>query len=160
MSEATMKRCCFLLIVVTAVYGCGSADLSSPVPVYPVRGTVTYQGEPVVGADVTFINAESDYSAFGRTNDAGEYQLTSFSANDGAAEGRYAVTIAKIVAPTTSTVADVESEAYQPPGFNESTDPVPTKSSVPAKYQSQETSGLIAVVNAKDSNQINFDLTD
>ena len=155
-----MKQCCFLLIVLSAAWGCSSDDRPSPVPVYTVRGKVAFHGEPVVGADITFINTQDEYSAFGRTNDMGEYQLTTFSANDGAAEGRYAVTIAKIVPPTTSTVADTETEAYEPPGFNESTDPVPTRSSVPDKYRTQETSGLVAVVNANNPNQINFDLKD
>lgn len=147
------------LVVLTAL-GCGSGDEGPPVPVHPVTGTVTFQGQPVVGADITFYNEAEKRSAFGRTNDKGEYQLTTFSANDGAVAGKHVVTIAKYAAPAAaSEVAPVESEAYVPPTMNQSTDPPKADAGLPEKYASQETSGLIAVVNADAPNKIDFTLT-
>ena len=147
------------LICISSLVGCGSDGGEPPEKTYPVSGTITLNGKPIVGADVTFINDESDRSAFGRTNDQGEYQLTTFSSNDGAVEGKHAVTIVKFEAPPKqSKVADINSEAYVPPGFNESTDPVKPESSIPDKYASQETSGLIAVVNKEGENKIDFKL--
>src|SRR5690606_5861700 len=106
-----------------------------PVPVYPVSGKVTYQGQPVSGADITFHHESTDRSAFGRTNDEGEYKLTTFSSNDGAVEGKHGVTIVKFQAPVEAPpVADVESEAYEPPGEGMSTDPVKPKTDLPEKY--------------------------
>lgn len=148
------------LFCLFAVFGCGS-DPGPPVPVHPVTGKVTYKGEPVVGADITFMNAEANRSAFGRTNDRGEYQLTTFSANDGAVAGKHVVTITKIEsAPPTTEAAPIESEAYVPPGLGESTEPPKPKSTFPEKFGKQDTSGLIAVVNADAPNKINFELTD
>src|SRR5690606_32888601 len=75
--------------------GCGGGEVEPPAPVFPVSGKVTYKGQPVAGADITFHHESGDRSAFGRTNDEGEYKLTTFSSNDGAIEGRHGVTIIK-----------------------------------------------------------------
>lgn len=149
---------CGILFCIAILFGCGGN--SSPVPVYPVEGTLKYQGKPVAGADITFFNAEANRSAFGRTNDQGEFELTTFSSNDGAVAGKNVVTIQKFETPppAATDVASTESEAYVPPGFNKSTDPPKPKSNFPEKYGSQETSGLIAVVNAEGPNKIDFDL--
>lgn len=148
------------LLCVMIACGCGSGG-SPPAKVYPVEGTLKFKGKPIAGADITFFNKEANRSAFGRTNDKGEYQLTTFSSNDGAVEGKNIVTISKFDAPQAATeVAPVESEAYVPPGFNQSTSPVKASTEFPAKYSSQETSGLIAVVSPDAPNTIDFDLKD
>jgi len=149
-----------LLSLIIAAPGCGGGS-KPPAPVFPVSGSVKYKGKPIVGADVTFFNAEANRSAFGRTDDKGEYQLTTFSAHDGAVAGKSVVTIAKVeVQEVTTPVASVDSPDYQPPGLNQSTNPVKPKSSLPAKYASQETSGLTAVVNTDAPNELDFDLKD
>lgn len=151
---------CAVVACAAMACGCGGGS-TPPVPVYPVTGTVTYQGKPVVGADITFYNEVEDRSAFGRTNDQEEYQLTTFSSNDGAVAGKNGVTIVKFEAPPKATeVAPTDSTAYVPPGFNQSTDPPKPKSQFPEKYGSQETSGLVAVVNADAENKIDFKLED
>lgn len=140
--------------------GCSSRK-ASPAPVFPVTGSVTYKGQPVAGADVTFYNDEQKRSAFGRTDEQGKYRLTTFSVNDGAVAGKHVVTIVKNEPPAAPIVTpDVESPEYVPPAFGESTMPAPEKSSFPEKYAKQETSGLIAVVNADAPNEIDFKLTD
>lgn len=149
----------FLLAAVTLLcFGCSSEKLDRP-PLYKVSGVVTYKGEPVTGADITFVN--EGRSAFGRTNDKGEYKLTTFSSNDGAVEGKHSVSIVQIpiVAPT-AALPDVESEAYQPPGIGEATMPEGPKSTLPKKYADVASSGLVGVVNKEGDNVINFDLTD
>lgn len=149
-----------MLSLVVCASGCGGGS-KPPAPVYPVSGSVKYKGKPVVGADITFFNSEANRSAFGRTDDKGEFQLTTFSAHDGAVAGKSVVTIAKVeVQEVTTPVASVDSPDYQPPGLNKSTNPVKPKSSLPAKYASQETSGLTAVVSADAPNKIDFDLKD
>ncbi|MEQ9411834.1 MAG: carboxypeptidase-like regulatory domain-containing protein [Fuerstiella sp.] len=144
------------------VSGCGGSS-SSPAPVYAVSGKVTFKNAPVVGADVTFFNAEKNRSAFGRTDSNGEYRLTTFSSNDGAVDGKAAVSILKFVdtAPTVPE-PDIESEAYVPPGYGKkkpAADARP-KMEIPDRYASQTTSGLIAVVAPDGTNTINFELTD
>ena len=149
---------CSMMFVVHSLLGCGG-EAGPPIPIYPVSGKLTYQGQPVVGADITFHNQEADRSAFGRTDDQGEYQLTTFSSNDGAVPGKSVVTITKFEPPpVASPVAAMESEHYVPPGMGQSTDPPRPKSSFPEKFGDAQTSGLIGVVNADGPNTINFDL--
>jgi len=142
------------------VSGCGGDIGAPPAVVYPVHGVITHNGQPVVGADVTFINADAGRSAFGKTNDKGEYKLTTFGANDGAVEGKSTVTVAKFVSSAPEVPEpDIESEEYMPPGFGGEEEEVEdTKSDIPAQYSSQETSPLIAVVTADAENKLDFDL--
>jgi hypothetical protein len=146
-----------LFLAIGLVVGCGGETVNRP-PVYKVRGKVTLSGKPIPGADITFSNREANRSAFGRTDENGEYQLTTFTANDGALEGKHEVTIVEIP-PIASTPAlpDIETEAYQPPGVGEDTMPAP-KSSLNARYADPSTSGLIAVVNKDGENVVDFDL--
>lgn len=138
--------------------GCSSGT-SSRDPVYKVTGKVTYKGAPVVGADITFLCTAPERSAFGRTNDEGVYNLTTFSANDGAVEGKHSVTIKQLpVATTPVPIASTETDAYVPPEQDQSTDPVAPKSTLPANYGDAATSGLIAVVSKDGENVHDFPL--
>lgn len=149
-----------LLFIAVCSVGCSEGTTSRD-PVYKVRGKVTYQGKPVAAADLTFHNEEMKRSAFGRTNDTGEYEMTTFSANDGAVAGKHGVSIILVpIPPDTPTLADIETEEYVPPGLGESTLPVPPKTTLPEKYASPTSSGLIAVVNEDGENVIDFDLKD
>lgn len=141
------------------IIGCGKAP-EPPVPVYPVSGIITFQGKPVVGADITFHNPEKKRSAFGRTNDRGEYQLTTFRANDGAVEGRALLTIVKIEPPVTQdSVADTESPEYLPPELMPARKPKKVKPVLPPRYASETTSGLVAHISSEGPNELNFDLS-
>ena len=150
-----------LLIAVTGIVtvGCGSQDRTGSDPVYPVSDVVSYRGKPVAQADVTFFNAEKNRSAFGKTNENGEFKLTTFSANDGAVEGQHVVTVVKIAqSAETTPAAPLESEAYVPPGIGQSTEPKPPKSDLPEKYADQATSGLTAAVKTDGPNVVKLDL--
>lgn len=146
-----------VVVMCAAIAGCGGGGSAGADPVYEVSGVVTFGNQPVVGADVTFFNAEKSRSAFGRTNDRGEYKLTTFNANDGAVEGKSAVSIIKYVPPVAAAPeADVESEAYELPEVAEAKAPPKPKSEIPDRYSDQATSGLIAVVNPDQENKIDF----
>jgi len=152
-------RAVVLFVLAVSVIGCGKS-LDPPEPVYPVSGVITFQGMPLAGADVTFHNLDKRRSAFGRTNDRGEYRLTTFSMNDGAVEGRAVLTVIKVLPPTiTKAAADTESEAYQPPGEGVSDSPTVLTSGVPPRYASSGTSGLVANINRDGPNELNFDLS-
>jgi hypothetical protein len=158
MNLSTRLSRVFCCVVLLSLVGCGGGEKLNRPPVYKVRGKVTLQGKPVKGADVTFMNKETNKSAFGKTDDNGEYQLTTFNANDGAVEGKHDVTIVEIP-PIASTpaIADVNTDAYQPPGIGQDTMPAP-KSSLPQKYADPSTSGLFGVVNKDGENVCDFDL--
>jgi hypothetical protein len=131
--------------------GCGGKQVARD-PVFPVTGNIVYNGQPVVSADVTFFCAEKNRSAFGRTNDKGEFQLTTFNPNDGAVPGKHVVVVTKIEITPAAKLADTSSAAYAPPGTNRSTDAAPPKNSIPAKYGDAKTSDLIAIINDDGKN--------
>ena len=75
--------------LVLAASGCGRKD--KPIP---VRGTVTLDGQPVVGAAVNFIpEGGNGVPAYALTKEGGAFDLTTTSLGDGALAGNYVVTI-------------------------------------------------------------------
>ena len=82
-----------LLLFFTTLWGCGD---SGRIPVYPVRGKVTLDGQPAVGAYVIFHPTTKDEKKIGLkprgvTNDDGEFVLRTYESGDGAPEGDYQV---------------------------------------------------------------------
>lgn len=108
---------------------------------------------------MTFFNQEQKRSAFGKTNDEGEYSLTTFTIKDGAVEGNHAVTVAKYIQQVEEApVADIESEAYEPPRLGYEPPAKKPESGLPEKFANAATSGLTATVTADGPNEFNFDL--
>lgn len=70
-----------------------------------VGGTVTFNGDPVAGARVTF-TSEKGRAATGVTDKQGRFTMTTFEKNDGALPGRYRVTISAQAASTTKKADD------------------------------------------------------
>ena len=72
--------------------GCGE----SQVPVFPVAGQVTYEGEPAVGAQVVFHpvghKLPEDEAAIGSVKEDGSFDASIYG-NGGIPAGQYAVTI-------------------------------------------------------------------
>lgn len=129
--------------------GCGGG--SQRPPTYPVEGTVTIGGKPLADATITFRPDSSENGqrpANGKTDADGRYQLTTFSAGDGAMEGSYRVTVMQFEAVASEgTVADVDDESYTPPEG-----PSPTvKNRLPKNLADPEQSGLTAKVEANAS---------
>jgi hypothetical protein len=54
-----------------------------------------YRGQPVAGATVSFLGRNSPRIASGETDEQGQFQLTTFEANDGAVLGTHIVTVYK-----------------------------------------------------------------
>jgi hypothetical protein len=83
---------------VVLALGCGSNK------VVPVSGKVTMDGKPLKNATVSFQpiaegkNIEAGPGSVGKTNDQGEYTLTTDKGDPGAVVGKHRVTIA-IIAP-------------------------------------------------------------
>ncbi len=82
-----------VLSLLTLLAGCGGSNHPA---VYAVRGVVTYEGEPVQGALVTFHGDHAPRLATGTTDNEGRFQLSTFGLNDGAVPGRHRVTIRKM----------------------------------------------------------------
>jgi hypothetical protein len=140
-----------------ALPGCSKDAVKVPA-LHPVTGTVTYKGQPVAGATVTFIadtkpptekERSSDKSApqwaarcSGVADESGNYSLQWDDFHPGAPPGTYKVAITAVGT------------------FEEGDDPdEPRKNAIPDKFGNPQTSGLTAKVEEGD-NEINFDLKD
>lgn len=84
-----------LAVALVSLAACGGRKTPK---VYPVKGKILVNGQPAKACQITFHRTTPGDPAFpatpnGLTNENGEFQLTSYVANDGAAEGEYIVTI-------------------------------------------------------------------
>ncbi|MCF0234313.1 MAG: carboxypeptidase regulatory-like domain-containing protein [Thermoguttaceae bacterium] len=136
------------LCAVAALSGC---DKTNYTKTEPVSGVVRYQGELVAGAEIAFAPVESGETASARTNEKGEYALTSLKGapGKGAVAGEYRVTISQYV---TTELAE--------PYFDKAQDAVisvVSEEKLPAPYTDFETSPLTATVKP-GKNEIDFDL--
>jgi hypothetical protein len=80
-------------VILAALSGCGRSDR---VAVYPVEGKLTMNGQPLAGAQVVFHPQTRDkvLPARGTTDSRGNFRLTTYDAQDGAAAGTYSITVA------------------------------------------------------------------
>jgi hypothetical protein len=157
--DITMKNsllisiCC--LIALGCVIGCGSKN---PLGVVKVTGKVTMDGQPVSGAQITFIPKSGGSGTLcGATTDSeGVYSLMTPSAGEakGAVPGEYEITIIKITQEA-SPEDSIPSEERTTP-----TSQAPPKiiKHLPMKYEKTSTSGLSETVAKGGKNVFDFDL--
>lgn len=90
----TTRRILPWLLVVVAAAGCSGP--SGEKPVYPVRGRLTFENQPMGKAFVSFYAADPNdrgTPAHATADEAGNYVLHTYRADDGAPAGEYIVTI-------------------------------------------------------------------
>jgi len=150
--------CAGLLFVVTFVAGC-SGD-SGPKTV-PASGVVTYKGQRVAEANVSFLGDGTIRPAVAVTDDKGEFVLTTSRSGDGAVAGRHAVTVIKSVEPPkkassagSMSMEDAAKAAEEPPNQGK------TLYLVPEKYSLPGTSGLSYEVKSGEENHFEINLED
>src|SRR5690242_15302354 len=93
MSVRRWAAACLAVAVGLSLPGC--SDPHRPVP---VQGRVTLNGAPVAGAMVNFIlsgDGKEGRMAYGRTDEAGAFRLTTLNPDDGALPGTYRVIVLK-----------------------------------------------------------------
>lgn len=77
--------------------GCGKNPRPGELPVYPVKGQVTFKGEPMPFAVVTFYPLNQPFAealkSRATADKDGYYQLTTYELNDGAPQGEYGVVL-------------------------------------------------------------------
>jgi hypothetical protein len=147
--------------------GCSGDGIETPETV-PAGGAVMYKGSPVVGATVSFMAEGAPKAAVGMTNDKGEFQLSTFGANDGAIVGQHSITVVKVVGEATQAPSNPRemmgrpgamADTYQQRLGNQGNIEGP-KSELPEKYAKAETSGLKETVTAEGPNKFVLQLTD
>ena len=74
-----------LLLVVFG--GCGGNTPSVSVSTTPVKGKVTYKGQPLTGGTISFEPENSGREAFGDIKSDGTFELTTYKPGDGAVVG-------------------------------------------------------------------------
>lgn len=147
-----MRLAPFRLLIIglslAGLCGCGSGRPKT----VAVKGTVTYNGDPVEGASVVFFKDEGAPPATGQTDASGGFVLTTFDHHDGAVPGDYVVTVAKM-----ESAPDRTDDGRIPVAAPAVAKP---KSLIPIKYSEPKASGLSETVSASGPNEFQFDLTD
>lgn len=86
-----------VLCLALASAGCGKKSRPGELPVYPVKGRVTFHGEPMAFAVVTFFPPDQPFAQARKSRATadkdGYYELTTYELKDGAPEGEYAVVL-------------------------------------------------------------------
>jgi len=144
-----------LLASLTVWAGCGGeAGLDGTTA---VSGVVTYKGQPVEGANISFSPTGGTGRAASALTDAeGRFQLTTLKPGDGALPGSYQVAVSKTEVQNAMTPE--EAQAYFEKHLK--TPEVKHKELLPAKYKHSNTSGLSAEVTEGGENNFTFDLND
>jgi hypothetical protein len=136
------------VLFVLAVAGCQEGVDYGPTGT--VSGKLTMEGKPLLaGTQVVFMHPENGYAAFGNTDAAGAYKITSW--NDGNLPvGKYQVMVQGPVGTDPDSVTAEQMLEPQMEGIKEA--------EFPFKYRQTSTSGLSYEVKTGE-NTINIDLT-
>lgn len=143
-----------LLLSASAFFlGCGD----KPIKTEFIGGIVTYNGEPLPDASITFLPVDKSsgaQGAVGTTDAKGEFKIQTLlgAADAGTTPGDYIVVISKtelVKTGRTTTEADGTK--------TEETIPKPV---IPQRYSDSSSSGLTATVKANEKNHFEFKLTD
>jgi hypothetical protein len=132
--------------------GCGS---SGDLPVYPVKGTITFEGQPMKGGgSISFVptGGQAGAQAGGEIKEDGTYELTTYEPGDGSIPGDFRVVITQVTVkePTPSPDGSAPIAADGPN--------VAPADQIPQIYGSFDDSPLTAKVEEKPSEAMNFDL--
>jgi hypothetical protein len=159
--------CLVIAAAILVQLGCGGSD--GRLPTAPVSGSVMVGDKPISGADVTFhpVDEKAFRPAFGKTNDAGEFTLSTYDDGDGAVPGEYKITVVK---QSIKPAIDVKSLTPSGPDStggdlykkmmigNKRETPTVDDASVPLVYKDPEKSGLKRTVEASGGNVFNLKL--
>jgi hypothetical protein len=131
--------------------GCGEGGV--PADAATVQGVVTFNGDPVSDATVTF-RSDDNRSAVGKTDEQGQYKLSSPQIPGGAAPGTYKITVTKREQLQTESITEEHPDYGKPMPA-----PPEPKHLLPQKYSQPNTSGLEATIT-QGANEVPLELTD
>ncbi|WP_417393217.1 carboxypeptidase-like regulatory domain-containing protein [Gimesia sp.] len=174
---ASQKTCrfskyLFALLSLNLTVGCSSKAPDTPETV-PVAGSVSFQGKPLPGASVIFMNPDATSPQTGTlnsiTDDSGKFELKSYfgarTVKNGAVPGTYKVTILKMVPPGEMTVNEYEAKVAEADRIvsgggvlTQEQTPPELQQLIPRKYSDASLSRLEAKVMPNQENKFQFDL--
>jgi hypothetical protein len=109
-----MRSVVFVALAMASLVGCGSSDETQNFSLVPVSGTVTLNGKPLVGAEITFSpdpkNEPSTPGTAG-SDSSGNYTVM-FRDRSGVAAGKYTVMILKTTMTGGSVASGAEIDPY------------------------------------------------
>ncbi len=136
-----------LLLSAIVIAGCSSSNEPKP---YPVSGTVTRGGNPVVGANVIFMPVAADGKpAAAITDSEGKYELMTLNPKDGALPGQYRVKVTQYEGPNTPKASKADKGLSQEEfekQYVEGGSSKEPQNLLPAKYANEATSGFTHTV--------------
>jgi hypothetical protein len=118
-------------------------------------------GTPLADAMVSFAPRSSQPTAVGRTNQTGEYTLTTYEPGDGAAAGDYAVVVSKVVAaPPVKSDAGHSADPFAADNSGHGANAAAPESvlMVPPQYSKADQTPLKATVSADGENRFDFEI--
>lgn len=162
----------FAFLSLSLTVGCSSNLPATPETV-PVTGSVSFQGKPLPGASVIFMNTDATSPQTGTlnsiTDDSGKFELNSYfgarTVKNGAVPGTYKVTILKMVPPGEMTENEYEVKVAEADRIvsgggvlTQEQTPPELQQLIPRKYSDASLSQLEAKVMPNQENEFQFDL--
>jgi len=139
--------------------GCGEPKPEVPTT-YLVSIKIAYGGQPVEGASVTLVpQAQSGRGASGVTDANGVAKMGLPGLAEGAAPGKYWVTVSKVEGGQSDPNMSAE-EFYKQQSSDADAGPASPTHLLPTKYLSAQSSGLECEVKEQQDQLFEFDLTD
>lgn len=146
MNERFPQRILLLVTTILSFQVLGCAD-NNPFGAIPVRGKVTYNGQPLTQGEVLYNPTDpSGRRAKGKIQGDGTFQLTTLEKNDGAIPGDYQISVLAY-APHPGEPSRTEA-SEQPDQIKQR---IQRGHIIPEKYTDPETSGLTDVVDKNHS---------
>ena len=155
MQKRTSLAAGLACLLAATLAGCGGRG--DDVEVFPVKGTVSFEGKPMVGGgSIAFIPTagQQGKSAGGVINEDGTYSLSTYGDGDGSMTGEFRVLITQVVYEEPDFGGDSDAGGGEPQAVSV----VPEESRIPLTYSDPTASPLTAKVEAKELNEINFEL--
>ena len=94
-SAGSLRWACALLTVLLTVWLAGCSSNKPKLPLAPVSGTITMDGEPLAGVEVVFMSP-TGHASVGWTDQDGKYALQFRQFGPGAGPGRNTVMVRSI----------------------------------------------------------------
>jgi hypothetical protein len=136
----TRTTACGFVMSGLLLVGCGSEAPKGP-PRVPLAGTVTFDGQPLGGADITFFNQDDEVGMI--TSAEGNYKIPI-----GARPGSYKVTVSKL-----------KGLENIPEGVAVAPSPGENPEMIPPQFSSRSLTKLTYTVPDEGTETANFDLS-